>query len=54
MGCDPAAVHYWRYSTIAVRAWLDVATEADIDEPRPNHLGPNLPARHIVGILLDE
>ena len=30
------------------------AKPADLDQPRPNHLGQDLRVGHIVGILLDE
>jgi DinB superfamily len=44
----------WRASAAPVAAWLATAKPADLDEPRPNHLGQDLRAGHIVGILLDE
>jgi hypothetical protein len=49
-----SAVRAWRDSAEPISDWLDSATEADLDEPRPNHLGPDLPARQIVAVLLDE
>ena len=48
------AIRNWRASAAPVAAWLAGAKPAEFDEPRPNHLGRDLPAGHIVGILLDE
>jgi hypothetical protein len=44
----------WHASTAPVLDWLTTASEADLDQLRPNHLGPDLPVREIVAILLDE
>ncbi len=49
-----AAIRNWRASAAPVAAWLAKAKPADLDESRPNHLGQDLRAGHIVGILLDE
>jgi hypothetical protein len=48
------AVRNWRESAAPVAAWLGGATPADLAAPRPNHLGPDLSAGRVVGILLDE
>jgi hypothetical protein len=49
-----ADVAGWRASTVPIVDWLADASEPDLDEARPNHLGPDLPARQVVTILLDE
>jgi hypothetical protein len=48
------AIANWHDSADPIVAWLADASEADLDELRPNHLGPDMTARHIVTILLDE
>jgi len=44
----------WRSSRKPVTAWLESANDADLGEPRPSHLGADLPAGEVVRILLDE
>ena len=48
------AVADWQASAAPIVAWLEGASEAALDELRPNHLGPDLTARAVVAILLDE
>jgi len=49
-----AAVADWQASAAPIVAWLEEASEAALDELRPNHLGPDLTARAVVTVLLDE
>jgi hypothetical protein len=44
----------WRASRIPVESWLDRATDVDLYEPRPSHLGGELAAGEVIRILLDE
>lgn len=53
-GTAGEAVRAWQDSRAPVTAWLDRASDADLDEPRPSHLGAPKPAGEVVGILLDE
>jgi len=48
------AIINWRASTDPIVTWLENATEDALNETRPHHLGPDLSAREIVTILLDE
>lgn len=48
------AVADWQASAGPIVAWLEGASEAALDELRPNHLGPDLTGRAVVTILLDE
>jgi DinB superfamily len=49
-----AALASWRDSAEPIERWLASASSADLDEMRPNHLRPEMSAREIVTILLDE
>jgi DinB superfamily len=44
----------WRASTEPVTAWLASATDTDLLEPRPSHLGGTKTAGEVMRILLDE
>lgn len=44
----------WRASRAPVESWLDAATDIDLTEPRPSHLGGQFPAGEVIRILLDE
>ncbi len=44
----------WRASRAPVESWLDGATDTDLVELRPSHLGAPLPAGEVISILLDE
>ena len=37
-----------------MESWLDVATDADLAELRPSHLGGELAAAEVIRILIDE
>ena len=43
-----------RASRKPVTKWLQTATDEDLLEPRPSHLGQEKTAGEVVGILLDE
>jgi hypothetical protein len=49
-----AALALWRASRQPVTAWLKTATDDDLLEPRPSHLGEDKTAGEVVRILLDE
>lgn len=34
--------------------WIESATDADLDEPRPSHLGGTMSAGAVLQILIDE
>jgi len=44
----------WQDSRTPITAWLADATEDDLTEPRPSHLGDPKTAGEVVRILLDE
>lgn len=44
----------WGASRQPVTAWLETATDDDLLEPRPSHLGEEKTAGEVVRILLDE
>lgn len=48
------AITNWQASTAPIVGWLEGASEEALTELRPNHLGPDLSARRVVMILLDE
>jgi hypothetical protein len=48
------ALDLWRASCEPVTKWLQTATDEDLLEPRPSHLGPEKTAGEVVRILLDE
>lgn len=48
------ALRNWRQSRDPITAWLDRATDNDLDEMRPSHLGADRSAGEVVKILLDE
>ncbi len=48
------AVDLWRASRHPVTTWLQSATDDDLTECRPSHLGEPKPAGEVVRILLDE
>jgi len=48
------ALAAWHGSRAAVTAWLAGASEEDLAEPRPSHLGDPKTAGEVVRILLDE
>ena len=48
------ALDLWRASRKPVTKWLQTATDEDLLEPRPSHLGQEKTAGEVVGILLDE
>jgi hypothetical protein len=48
------AMALWLASCQPVTAWLGVATDDDLLEPRPSHLGGEKSAGEVVRILLDE
>jgi len=50
----PEALDAWHDSRAPITAWLADATEDDLAEPRPSHLGDPKPAGEVVRILLDE
>jgi DinB superfamily len=52
-GADQA-IRNWEHSRGAVSEWLDTATDADLAELRPSHLGAPKSAGEVVGILIDE
>lgn len=49
-----AAVTAWRASRRPVTEWLDRASDADLSELRPSHLGEPRTAGEVITILLDE
>ena len=53
-GTADEAVRTWQDSRAPITAWLDRATDEDLDEPRPSHLGAPRAAGEVVGVLLDE
>jgi uncharacterized damage-inducible protein DinB len=53
-GSAATAITYLRASREPVTRWLATATEADLAGLRTTHLGMQLPAIEIVGILIDE
>jgi uncharacterized damage-inducible protein DinB len=44
----------WENSRRPVTAWLRSASDADLLEPRPSHLGGSTTAGEVMAILLDE
>lgn len=44
----------WRASRVPVQVWLDAATDEDLTEMRPSHLGEPLTGGEVIRILLDE
>jgi hypothetical protein len=48
------AMTLWRASREPVTDWLQTATDDDLLEPRPSHLGGEVTAGEVVRILLDE
>ena len=48
------ALGKWQDSRAPVTEWLGQATDDDLDEPRPSHLGAPKTAGDVVSILLDE
>jgi hypothetical protein len=44
----------WEKSRRPVTAWLRSASESDLLEPRPSHLGGSRTAGEVMAILLDE
>jgi hypothetical protein len=53
-GTADEAVAYWRDSRTPITAWLDGATDGDLDELRPSHLGQPRSAGEVLTILVDE
>jgi hypothetical protein len=53
-GTAAEVVADWTASRLPVETWLDDATDADLTEPRPSHLGEDLSAGEVIRILLDE
>lgn len=49
-----AALRNWQDSRAPITSWLDTATDADLDETRPSHLGGTRTAGSVIGILLVE
>ena len=48
------ALTYWTASRVPITAWLDTATDADLDEARPSHFGGTKTAGEVMAILVDE
>ncbi len=48
------ALQGWHDSRRPITEWLRTATDADLAEPRPSHLGDAKTAGEVVRILLDE
>jgi hypothetical protein len=48
------ALQVWHDSRRPITAWLRTATDADLAQPRPSHLGDAKTAGEVVRILLDE
>jgi hypothetical protein len=48
------ALQVWHTSRRPITDWLRAATDADLAEPRPSHLGDPKTAGEVVRILLDE
>jgi hypothetical protein len=48
------AMDAWQRSRRPIARWLRTATDADLVEPRPSHLGDARTAGEVVRILLDE
>ena len=48
------AMEVWWESRMPISRWLGSATDADLAEPRPSHLGDPRTAGEVVRILLDE
>lgn len=48
------ALAQWRDSRQPVTDWLEAATDSDLVQPRPSHLGADRTAGEVVRILLDE
>lgn len=48
------ALDAWHASRTPITAWLAEATEDDLAEPRPSHLGAPRTAGEVVRILIDE
>jgi hypothetical protein len=48
------AVAYWRDSRAPISAWLESATDEELPELRPSHLGAPRSAEDVMLILLDE
>jgi DinB family protein len=53
-GSAEAAVSYWRDSREAVGSWLEKATDVQLAEMRPSHLGEPRSAGDVVMVLIDE
>ena len=44
----------WKRSRDPITDWLTAATDAELAEPRPSHLGADKTAAEVISILLDE
>ena len=53
-GTAAEALLVWHDSRRPITDWLRTATDADLAEPRPSHLGDSRTAGEVVRILLDE
>lgn len=53
-GSADAARAYWRDSREPVSAWLEVATDRQLQQMRPSHLGAPRSAGEVVTTLIDE
>jgi uncharacterized damage-inducible protein DinB len=53
-GSADAALAYWRASREPITAWLDKATDDDLRQLRPSHLGEPRRAGDVVMTLVDE
>jgi uncharacterized damage-inducible protein DinB len=49
-----AALEDWSNSRRPISRWLRSATDEDLKEPRPSHLGAPKSAGEVLGVLLDE
>jgi hypothetical protein len=53
-GSAEAAVAYWRDSRESISSWLEKATDEQLPEMRPSHLGEPRSAADVVMTLIDE
>ncbi len=53
-GDAAGAISYLIESQAPITATIDALDGAALDEPRPTHLGVELPASRIIAVLLDE
>jgi uncharacterized damage-inducible protein DinB len=53
-GTVPEVLDDWRSSRAPVTAWLQAASDTDLAEARPSHLGAPLAAGEVMRILIDE